>query len=69
MKIIGGDFNAELGTGIGVEQASVGQYTLKESNCRGEWMSQWLQEQRLVALNTMYRKTPQKQTTYRTPRS
>ena len=30
MQIIGGDFNAELGPGIGVEQASVGHYTLKK---------------------------------------
>ena len=29
MKIIGGDFNAELGPGEGIELSSVGQYTLK----------------------------------------
>ena len=63
MKIIGGDFNAELGPGIGIEQAFVGHYTLKEVNCRGEWMSQWLLEHRPFALNTMYKKTPQKQVT------
>ena len=57
VHIIGGDFNAELGPGIGVEQASVGHYTLKDANCRGEWMTQWLLEQRLLALNTMYRET------------
>ena len=67
MQIIGGDFNAELGPGIGVERTSVGQHTLKEANSRGDWMKQWLMTQRLVALNTMYRKTPEKQTTYRTP--
>ena len=60
MKIIGGDFNAELGPGIGIEQANVGHHTLEESNSRDEWMSQWLLEQRLVALNTMYKKLPQK---------
>ena len=38
MKMIGGDFNAELGPGMGVGQASVGHYTLKKANCRGEWM-------------------------------
>ena len=68
VHIIGGDFNAELGPGIGVEQASVGHYTLKDANCRGEWMTQWLLEQRLIALNTMYKKTLQKQVTYRTPK-
>ena len=29
-------------------------------------MTQWLFENKLVALNTMYKKTPQKQVTYRT---
>ena len=53
MKIIGGDFNAELGPGIGIEQASVGQYTLNKANRRGEWMAQWLLEKKQVALNTM----------------
>ena len=36
MKIIGGDFNAELGPGAGVEQTSVGLTTLNKANCRGE---------------------------------
>ena len=66
MKIIGGYFNAELGPGTGVEQTSVGHYTLNKANCRGEWMTQWLLENKLVALNTMYKKTPQKQVTYHT---
>ena len=56
MKIIGGYFNAELGPGTGVEQTSVGHYTLNKANCRGEWMTQWLLENKLVALNTMYKK-------------
>ena len=38
VQIIGGDFNAELGPGVGVEQTCVGQYTFKEANNRGEWM-------------------------------
>ena len=62
MKIIGGDFNAELGSGIGVEQVGVGHNTLNEADC------QWLLEQRLIALNTVYWKTLQKQATYRTPK-
>ena len=33
------------------------------SNCRGEWMTHWLLEQKLIALNTMYKKIPQKQAT------
>ena len=32
MYIIEGDFNAELGQGIGAEKLSVGQFTLKEAN-------------------------------------
>ena len=31
-------------------------------------MKQWLMAQRLVALSTVYRKTPEKQTTYITPK-
>ena len=68
MKIIGGDFNAELGPGEGIELSSFGHYTLNEANCRGEWLTQWLLENSLVALNTMYRKLPQKQVTYHTPK-
>ena len=68
MKIIGGDFNAELGPGTGIELSSVGQDTLNKANCRGEWMMQWLLEKKLVALNTMYKKIPQKQVTYHTPK-
>ena len=50
MKVIGGDFNAELGPGDGIELSSVGHYTLNKANCRGEWMTQWLLEKNLVAL-------------------
>ena len=55
IQIVGGDFNAELGPGYGVERVSVGSHTLKEENERGDWMKQWL----------MYRKTFGKQPTYR----
>ena len=68
MKMIGGDFNAELGPGDGIELSSVGHYTLHKANFRSEWMTQWLLEQNLVALNTMYKKVPQKQVTYHTPK-
>ena len=66
MKIIGGDFNAELGQGEGIDLSSVGHYTLNKANGRGEWMTQWLLEHNLVALNTMYKKPPQNQVTYHT---
>ena len=62
MKIMGGDFIAELGPGEGIELSSVGHYTLNKANSRGEWMRQWLLDNTLVALNTMYKKLPQKQT-------
>ena len=67
-KIIGGDFNAELGPGEGVELSAVGHYTLNKGNVRGEWMKQWLLENKLVAVNTTYRKSPQKQVTYCSPK-
>ena len=68
MKIIGGDFNAELGPGDGVELSCVGHDTLNKANCRGDWMTQWLLEKNLVALNTMYKKLPYKQVTYHAPK-
>ena len=66
MKIIGGDFNAELGPGEGLELSAVGHYTLNKSISRGEWMTQWLLQNKMVALNTMFKKRPEKQVTYRT---
>ena len=68
-KIIGGDFNAELGPGEGVELSAVGHYTLNKVNARGEWMTQWLLENNLIAVNTMYQKLPQKQVTYCSPKN
>ena len=69
MKIIGGDFNAEFGPGEGLELSAVGHYTLNKGNCRGEWMTQWLLPNKLVALNTMYKKVSQKQATYYTSKN
>ena len=63
IPIIGGDFNAELGLGKGTERKSVGRYTLNESN-RGDWLKSWLMLNDCSALNTMFRKTPQKQTSF-----
>ena len=69
MKIIGGDFNAELGPGEGVELSGVGiTYTPNKANCRGEWLTQWVLENNLFVLNTMYKKLPQKQVTHHTPK-
>ena len=66
--IIGGDFNAELGPGKGTEYKSVGKYTLNESNKRGDWLKSWLMLNDYSALNTMFRKTPQKQTSFVSPK-
>ena len=62
MKMIGGDFHAELGPGEGIELSSVGHYTLNKANCRGEWMTQWL-------LDDSFVQVPQKQVTYHTPKN
>ena len=48
MKIIGGDFNAELDPGEGLELSSVGHYTLNKANCRGERMTKWLHGGKLL---------------------
>ena len=68
IPIIGGDFNAELGPGKGTECKSVGKYTLNESNMRGDWLKSWLMLNDYSALNTMFRKTPQKQTSFVSPK-
>ena len=60
--IIGGDFNAELGLGKGTE------YTHNESNKRGDWLKSWLMLNDYSALNTMFRKTPKKQTSFVSPK-
>ena len=68
IPIIGGDFNAELGPGKGSECKSVGKHTLNESNKRGDWLKSWLMLNDYSALNTMFRKTPQKQTSFVSPK-
>ena len=68
IPIIGGDFNAELGPGKGTECKSVGKYTLNESNKRGDWLKSWLMLNDYSALNTMFKKTPQKQTSFVSPK-
>ena len=68
IPIIGLDFNAELGPGKGTECKSVGKYTLNESNKRGDWLKSWLMLNDYSALNTMFRKTPQKQTSFVSPK-
>ena len=56
MQIVGGDVNAELGPGIGIERPSVGMHTLNKSDSRGDWFEQWLMLQKFVALNTTHKK-------------
>ena len=68
IPVIGGDFNAELGPGKGTERKSVGRYTLNESNKRGDWLKSWLMLNDYSALNTMFRKTPHKQTSFVSPK-
>ena len=68
IQTVGGYFNAEMGPGLGVERVSVGPHTLKEGNKSGGQMKRWLMIQHFTKLNTMYRKTLEKQATYRTPK-
>ena len=68
IQIVGGVFIAEVGPGYEVEHISVGPHTLKEWNKRGDWMKQWLMIQNFTALNTVYRKTSEKQATNSTPK-
>ena len=47
---------------------SVGKYTLNESNKRGDWLKSWLMLNDYSALDTMFRKTPQKQRSFVSPK-
>ena len=49
IPIVGGDFNAELGPGLGTECFSVGRCTLNEGNRRGGWMKHGLMLQEYTA--------------------
>ena len=54
--IIAGGFKAEFGPRIGCERQNVGQYTVTESNNRGDWLESWLMTHNHFALDTMFRK-------------
>ena len=41
---------------------------LNESNKRGDWLKSWLMLNDYSALNTMFKKTPQKQTSFVSPK-
>ena len=49
-------------------EKGVGKYTLNESNRRGDWLKSWLMLNDYSALNTMFRKTPHKQTSFVSPK-
>ena len=51
MPIFGGDNNAELGPGYGIECTSVGKHTLNGGNKRGDWMKHWQMIQNFTAFN------------------
>ena len=68
IPIIGEDINAELGPGKETERKNVGRYTLNEGNKSGDSLESWLMLQDYTALNTKFRKTPQKQTTFISPK-
>ena len=56
IQIVGGDVNAELGPGIGIERISVGQHTLSEGN------------QEAVHSQHNVQKNTRKQATHMTPK-
>ena len=51
LQIVGGDFNAKLVPGYGVERTSVGSHTLNVGNKRGDWVKHWL----MMENKTVYR--------------
>ena len=61
--IVAGDSNAQLGPGS--ERLSVGQHTQNESSKHGDRSKRWLMMQNYVAMNTMFKKRPETQTTFR----
>ena len=68
IPIIGGDFNAELDPGEVRNGEVLVNTPSNESNKRGDWLKSWLMLNDYSALNTMFRKTPQKQTSFVSPK-
>ena len=62
--IIGGDFNADVGSHTeGDDCRVVGMHGLNEENSRGQWLKHWATKERLMLTNTFFSKTPQLRTT------
>ena len=49
-QIVGGEFNAELGSGCGGGRTSVGPHTLNVGSKKGDWLKHWLMLQNFTAL-------------------
>ena len=56
IRIIAGDFDAQIGPGIDSERDHVGEHTKGQSNKRGIWVKQWLMMQMYVALRATFNK-------------
>ena len=54
IRIIAGDFNAQLRRWIDSERDYLGEHTTGQSNKRGIWMKKWLMIQNCAALNTIF---------------
>ena len=68
IRIIAGDFNAQLGLGTDSERDFVGEHTTGQSNKRGIRMKQWWMIQNHVALNTTFtKKKKNRKHTFRSP--
>ena len=62
-------FQCRIGTpGMELNVSVLDRTPLKEENKRGDWMKQWLMIQNFRALDTMYRKTHEKQASCRSPK-
>lgn len=62
-----GDFNAKLGHKEDETETSLGTHGFGERNERGQTLLEFLLQQNLFAMNSFYRKTPQRKWTWASP--
>lgn len=62
-----GDFNAKLGHKEDETETSLGTHGFGERNERGQTLLEFLLQHNLFAMNSFYRKTPQRKWTWASP--
>ena len=63
--LIGGDFNAEVGSRLDTDDHRiVGPHGMNSENAGGQWLKSWTTQQQLTLINTFFSKPMEKRTTH-----